>query len=189
MTIVFLLEEPSMKELLDILLPRLLPPDVEFKTVPHEGKSDLESSIPRKLRAWREPGVRFVVVRDNDGANCASVKTRLANLCSQNGRSDTLIRIVCQELECWYLGDLAAVESAFGVRGLACQQDKAKYRTPDRLASGCQIMRELVSGFAKTSGARTIAPHMSISANRSASFQAFVTGVQRIAAEQQALDL
>ena len=60
--IVFLLEERSMKVLLDGLLPRLFP-DVAFLCVPHEGKQDLEKSLPRKLRAWREPGVRFVVLR------------------------------------------------------------------------------------------------------------------------------
>jgi|GEM_PF-4539633 len=33
--IVFLLEEPSSKVFLDILLPRLLPPGVTFMTIPH----------------------------------------------------------------------------------------------------------------------------------------------------------
>ena len=56
--VVFLLEEYSMKALLDGLLPRLFP-DLLFQCVPHDGKGDLEKSIPRKLRAWREPGVRF----------------------------------------------------------------------------------------------------------------------------------
>ncbi|GMU62432.1 MAG: hypothetical protein AMXMBFR34_41950 [Myxococcaceae bacterium] len=57
--VVFLLEEKSMKVLLDGLLPRIVP-SLDFLCVPHEGKQDLEKSIPRKLRAWREPGVRFV---------------------------------------------------------------------------------------------------------------------------------
>ena len=59
--LVFLLEERSMKALLDGLLPRFLP-DLKFQCVPHEGKHDLEKSIPRKLRAWQEPGVRFVIM-------------------------------------------------------------------------------------------------------------------------------
>ena len=59
---VFLLEEQSMKELLDGLLPRLFP-GLNFLCVPHEGKQDLERSIPRKLRAWRVPGDRFVIVQ------------------------------------------------------------------------------------------------------------------------------
>ncbi len=184
MKIVFLLEEPSMKDLLDVVLPKLIPETVGFQTVPHEGKTDLERSIPRKLRGWREPGVRFVVVRDNDGADCLSVKARLADLCRSSGRPDTLVRIVCQELECWYLGDLAAVEKAFSVGGLACKQQKAKYRTPDKLANSSDIMRKLIPRFAKVSGARAIAPHMSITDNRSASFHAFVRGVQRISVPQ-----
>ena len=54
--VVFLLEEYSMKLFLDGLLPRLAP-NLEYVCVFHEGKTDLERSIPRKLRAWREPGV------------------------------------------------------------------------------------------------------------------------------------
>ena len=67
--LVFLVEEPSMADLLDGLLPRLFPA-LRFQCVPHDGKQDLEKSIPRKLRAWREPGVRFVVTRDQDSADC-----------------------------------------------------------------------------------------------------------------------
>ena len=98
--IVFLLEERSMQVLLDGLLPRLFP-DLPFLWVPHEGKRDLELSIPRKLRAWREPGVRFAVIRDNDGGNCVQLKAALRQLCKAGSREDTLIRIACQELEAW----------------------------------------------------------------------------------------
>lgn len=42
MKLIFLLEEPSMKYLLDELLPRILPPDVTFQTIPHHGKRDLD---------------------------------------------------------------------------------------------------------------------------------------------------
>ena len=49
-----------------ILLTRLLPRNVSSLVIPHEGKSDLERSIPRKLKEWREPDVHFVIMRDND---------------------------------------------------------------------------------------------------------------------------
>ena len=104
--LVFLLEEYSMSVLLTGLLPRLFP-DLVFQCLPHEGKQDLDRSIPRKLRAWREPGVRFVVVRDNDGADCADLKAELVAQCAAGGRDDTLVRLACQELEAWYLGDPA----------------------------------------------------------------------------------
>ena len=71
--IVFLLEEGSIKVLLEGLLPRLFP-GLPFLCVSHEGKRDLELSIPRKLKAWREPGVRFVVMRDQNSGDCHQVK-------------------------------------------------------------------------------------------------------------------
>ena len=68
MKLVFLLEEPSMKYLLDELLPKILPEGVEFQTISHTGKRALERSIPRKLRGWNEPGdVRFVILHDQEG--------------------------------------------------------------------------------------------------------------------------
>jgi hypothetical protein len=54
-------------------LPHLFP-HLNFLCVPHEGKQDLEKSIPRELRAWREPAVRFCVLRDNDGSDCEALK-------------------------------------------------------------------------------------------------------------------
>ena len=91
-----------MKVLLDGLLPRVVP-DLSFQCISHQGKNDLEKSIPRKLRAWREPGVRFVILRDNDGAHCVGLKELLLKICRDAGREDTLVRIVCEELEAWYL--------------------------------------------------------------------------------------
>jgi hypothetical protein len=97
--LVFLLEEPSMRALLEGVLPRLFP-DLVFLLIPHEGWSDLEKSLPRKLRAWNFPGDRFVVLRDNDGSDGRALKARLSKLCAEEaGRPDTLVRIACQELE------------------------------------------------------------------------------------------
>lgn len=75
--VVFMVEEASMEEMLRGFLPVLFPDWVEgvhWRCIPHEGKSDLEKSIPRKLRAWRQPGARFVVLRDQDSAACETVK-------------------------------------------------------------------------------------------------------------------
>ena len=79
-----------MQAMLSGLLPRLFPglePGQHFLCIPHEGKQDLERNIPRILRAWQEPGIRFVIVRDNDGGNCVTLKQQLSDLC--NGTDDT----------------------------------------------------------------------------------------------------
>ncbi len=178
--IVFLLEEPSMKELLDILLPRLLPPDVSFMNVPHEGKSDLEKSIPRKLRGWREPGVRFIIVRDQDGADCYMLKENLLRVCKEAGRDDSLVRIVCNELESWFLGDLTAVAGAYNKASIARLQVKRKYRNPDSIANAAEELKKLVPAYQRLQGAKKIAGHIDIDRNHSISFHVFIEGIIKL---------
>ena len=124
MLLVFMLEEESMKAMLDIMLPKILPEAVEFRCIPHEGKHDLEKSIPRKLKAWQTPDTYFVIVRDKDSADCKEVKQRLTDLCVKAGRSDSVVRIACHEMESWFLGDLAALGQAFNIPKLASKPTK-----------------------------------------------------------------
>ena len=180
--VVFLLEEASMRDLLHGLLPRLYP-DLTFLCFTHEGKSDLEKSIPRKLRAWREPGVRFVVLRDNDGADCFLLKQKLWRFCQESGRADTLVRIVCQELEAWYLGEPDALADAFETEKLREIGRKARYRDPDAIQQPSKVLRKLVPGFRKVDGARTMASYLSRERNRSKSFQVLLSGLDRVYAE------
>ena len=53
--LVFFLEEPSAREMLKNLLPRILPDNVTVRYVVFEGKQDLENQLGRKLRAGACP--------------------------------------------------------------------------------------------------------------------------------------
>lgn len=184
--IIFLLEEPSMKALLDGLLPRLLPgfsAGQNFLCVPHEGKSDLDRSIPRKLSAWREPLVRFVVVRDADGADCIDLKARLQTLCTKAGRPDSLVRLVCQELESWYIGDLQALSVAFGNSKLDTPAHRKRFAYPDDWLKPSVELKRLLPAFQKISGARVMAAVLKDAGNLSQSFRVFVAGVRRVATD------
>ncbi|KSN30097.1 cytoplasmic protein [Pseudomonas aeruginosa] len=185
--LVFLLEEPSMKSLLDALLPRLFPgweSGMHFLCVPHQGKSDLDLSIPRKLSAWRIPGDRFVIVRDNDNADCAQIKARLLKVCAQNGRPDTLVRLVCQELEGWYLGDLGALSAAYDDARLDTPALRKRYSVPDDWQKPSVELERLVPSFQKGSGARRMGRWLGDErSNRSRSYQVFLEGVMRLATE------
>lgn len=174
--IVFLLEELSMKVLLDGLLPRLFP-GLSFLCVPHEGKQELEKSIPRKLRAWNEPNVRFVVVRDKDGADCGILKQGLMHLTQEGGRADTLVRIACQELEAWYFGDPDALARVFGREDLRHIAKKAQFRDPDAISQPAKALVKLVDEFQKVSGARRMAQELTRE-NRSRSFQVLLAGIE-----------
>ncbi len=99
MKLVFMLEEPSMKEVLNVLLPKLLPAEIAFHCIAHSGKSDLEKSLPRKLRGWNDPDVRFFVLRDQDDLDCKIVKDQLRKICDDAGRPDAIIRIVCHDVD------------------------------------------------------------------------------------------
>lgn len=183
MKIVFLLEEPSMKEVLNILLPKILPDNVFFQLVPHQGKSDLKKSIPNKLRNWSEPDVKFVVLHDQDLSDCKELKKELVDLCKDSGRPDTLVRIACQELEAWYFGDLQAVEQAYGIN-LNKIKNKEKYRIPDNIDSPKECLYDLLKkkNHSQIKGASHIACYMDIQRNSSESFKFFVSGVKKLVA-------
>jgi len=180
---VFLLEEPSAKVLLDVILPDLLPDDVRFICIPHEGKQDLEKSIPNKLKGWNIPDSWFVVLRDKDQGDCKALKQRLKQLCAANNRPETLVRIVVHELESWFLGDLAAVGKAFGQPKLHKKQSNKKYRDPDALANAQEELKKLIRGYQKNSGARAISPYLVLQENCSESFQQFQSGIKRYVTE------
>jgi Domain of unknown function (DUF4276) len=172
--------------LLDGLLPRLFPgiePDVHFKCVPHQGKSDLDTSVARKLSAWRTPGDRFVIVRDNDNAVCVDIKAKYVQMCLKANRPDTLIRLVCQELESWYLGDLQALALAFNDNKLAAPALKKKFIAPDTWQKPSAELARLLPAFQKVSAARAMATTLQDGRNQSTSFQVFVDGVRRVVCE------
>lgn len=178
MKLIFMLEERSMKELLDGILPRILPESVAFQTIPHDGKSDLELSLPKKLRAWNEPDVAFVVVHDQDSNDCVELKRKLQNICAVSGRQ-VLIRIACRELEAWYWGDLAAVSEAYGI-DLKSLSRKSKYRNPDNIDHPKKELKDYLPRMGQIEGARRIAPYMNLEENTSHSFQVLVQGVKRL---------
>lgn len=181
MKLVFLLEEPSMKYLLDQLLPRILPETVAFQTIPHSGKRDLERSIPRKIRGWNEPGnVRFVVLHDQDSQDCIQLKKQILALCKGSHRM-VLVRIACQEMESWYFGDIPALAKAYQNPNLLKLSRKKKYRVPDQIPFPKEDLYKLIPEHQQIAGAKRIAPHMNLQENTSESFQQFVRGIRRFA--------
>ncbi len=181
--VIFLLEEPSMQVLLAEYLPRLIPGWVNgqhFQLVPHEGKSDLDRSIPAKLKAWREPGVRFVIVRDNDNADCLTLKSRLSKLCHDNGR-EALIRLVCQELESWYLADEEALAAAYPADKKSIKSLIKRFPDPDQCQKPSHELERKIDSFQKHDAARRLGKLLDASRTRSRSFQVFSDGIRRLA--------
>jgi hypothetical protein len=180
--IVFFLEERSAEALLDGLLPRLLPPGILYRCVVFEGKQDLERQIVRRMRGYRTPGSRFVVMRDQDAGDCSTAKATLKAKCEEAGHPNAVVRIACREIESWYLADLTAVERGLEASGIQQLQRKRVYRAPDETVKPSRILARIVPRYQKISGSRAIGPHLDLSNGRSRSFAHFVSAVRQIAA-------
>lgn len=181
--LVAFLEEPSAGELLKVILPKILPEGMSFKCIHFQGKQDLEGNVVKKLRGWRAPDTLFLVMRDRDSEDCIEVKRRLVTLCEKAGRPQTLVRIACGELESFYLGDIAAVATAFN-KSIPVRR-KAKFRNPDQLGNAAEELRRLTNGeYQKISGSRIIAPLLKLDgSNSSRSFNVLVDGIRRLVRE------
>jgi len=180
-TLVFFLEEPSAKAMLEGLLPRLLPDDVHPRFVVFEGKQDLEKQLERRLRVWVQPESAFLVLRDQDSGPCEPTKKKLVELCIAAGKPEAVVRIACRELESWYFGDLAAVERALKVRNLVSHSQKARYRVPDKIGNPSSELRSLTQGaYQKVGGSRAIGLELDPENNTSRSFQELIKGIRRL---------
>jgi hypothetical protein len=181
--LVFLLEEPSAKAMLGTLLPRMLDQNISVRCIPFEGKQDLEKQLTRKIRAYQNQEARFIVLRDLDSdPDCLDVKRKLLDLCAESGKVEQcIVRIACKELETFYLADLQAVEQALQMPGLAKQQQKKKFRTPDNLGSPSGELKNLTSQrYEKVAGSREIGKHLNIENDRSPSFRNLIGAIRRM---------
>ncbi len=179
-----LTEEPSMEYFLRGLLPRILPNDyaidVNCFIRPHEGRSDLKRSIPKKIKAYPRYGypIKVLIIHDQDSNDCLALKKTLSDLIVDSS-IPTVIRIACRELENWYLGDFHSLEILFPNIKANQLKQKAKYRNPDNL-TGSHEMEQLSKNFSKAGTARSMGPIIEIDNNLSPSFGQFVTGIFKL---------
>ncbi len=190
----FLVEESSLKEALNHLLPKILLPKITFNIHPFRGKEDLLKNLPNRLqgyKAWMPENYKIIVLIDEDRQDCKELKQKLENIAQNTGLAtksskifdqnySVINRIVIEELESWFFGDPAAVHRAYPKISLSLGE-KAKYRNPDKITGGTweALQKELQSvgyyagGLSKNEAARNISQHMQPERNTSSSFQVF----------------
>jgi hypothetical protein len=179
--LVCLLEEPSAKEMLMGVLPRILPKAIQCIYIVFEGKQDLEKQLVRKLKLWLAPNSAFLIMQDQDAADCNKVKANLKKLCCEASKPDTLVRIACHELESYYFGDLNAVEKGLCLRNITMFHNKARYRIPDNIINPSLELKKITDGrYQKVIGSRNIAPHLSLENNTSHSFNVLISGIKNL---------
>ena len=198
-----LVEEPSAEEALRHLLPKLLRGRARAKVVNLGSKYKLLKVLRQRLQAYRkridkgEP-LRIVVLVDRDDDDCARLKADLERIAAAaglptksrpgaDGRLLLLNRIVIEELESWFIGDPAALRTAFP-KLPAISKTSGIFRNPDNIHGGTwEALHRFLkkngicrSSFPKIDVARRIAPHLDVSRNRSESFRQFASGIEAI---------
>ncbi len=182
----FLVEEPSIAEVLKVILPKILPQgwilNENFFVRPHQGKSDLKKSIPRKFQAFSELpfNTGIIVVQDQDANDCRQLKQELSELCNQSNTKPCpfRVRIVCHELESWYFGDPKAIETVFPhLFKVSKYKNKDLCKHPDSIITPKNRLKRIVREYSQIDTAKKIAAQMDVNANKSESFNQFKNGI------------
>lgn len=184
--LVFLVEGEAERNLLNALMPRLLPEGISHRVIPFQGKQDMERRMNLRIRAYQNALARFIVLRDQDShADCKALKAGLLARCQGTHReAHCMVRIACTELEAFYLADLAAVVEALNIPELPRHQEKRKFRNPDQLGSPSHELQTLTNHrYEKRAGSRAIGQILSLDNARSPSFRNLVAGVRRLSAD------
>jgi len=180
-------EEPSMKNVLDILLPKILPENVDFRIYPHQGKQDLEIGLRKTAkRIGSKPDSFILVTRDKDSADCKVVKRNLVEILKDTCDSPFLVRIVCTELECWFLGDLEAIQKIYKRFKPENFKDTKEFRNVDAIQNAPTKLLEIIpeltkrKKFYKMEFSESIAPHLDLERNKSISFNHLISGIKKL---------
>ncbi len=193
-----LVEEASMEAALREIMPKILPKQTTWKPINLGSKHKLLKKLPSRLRAYRKrinkgENLKIIILVDQDNDDCYKLKQRVEGIAHEAGlttRATTphqgdfqvLTRIVVEELEAWFMGDIDALKAAF--RSLNSVKFPSRFDNPDKGGTWECLHRFLKkngiyrSTYPKTDAARKIARHMDPTRNRSRSFQVFYQGVK-----------
>jgi hypothetical protein len=197
----FLVEDFSTQEALYNILPKILEPNISFKIHSFQGKTDLISKMPSRLKGyknWIPADYKIIILVDRDDEDCLSLKQKLEQIAlsvglitkssaNSNQSFQVLTRLAIEELEAWFFGDISAIVQAYPKvsRHIVSQ---AKYRDPDAIKGGTWEALEKIlqkagyhkGGLAKVKAAKEISLHMNPKENTSKSFQVFYAGLLNI---------
>jgi hypothetical protein len=196
-----LVEDFSTQEALNNIVPKIIEPNISYKIHSFQGKSDLISKLPSRLKGyknWITDDYKIVILVDRDDEDCFLLKEKLEeiaqnsglitkSLVSSNRSFQVLTRLAIEELEAWFFGDVGAIIRAYP-KVSPNIVSKTKYRDPDAIKGGTWEALEKIlqkagyhqGGLGKVKAAREISIHMNPEKNRSKSFQIFNSGLLTI---------
>jgi len=202
-----LVEEPSSESACETLIPRIEPRhrlDETFRVRAFNGKADLLRKLPARLKGYAASAyiadVTMLVVVDRDDDDCVDLKRSIERMVVEAGllplgsrraasAGCVKVRVACEELEAWYIGDPAALRSAYP-RLPKAFENRAVFRSPDGVNGGTwerlerllQTSGYFPGGLRKLQLTRAVAKFMDPKRNTSPSFQSFCDAVRQLSA-------
>lgn len=145
----------------------------------HQGAGELERSYGKKIANDPFPNTKFLLLRDSDNKDCRLLKRKLLEGVPAAKRGKTRVRLVCQELEAWYLAQPDALAAAGCIqRPIA----RGKLRGDvDSIADPKRIFLRHAHNSGQIELARRIGPCLDIASTKSASFKHFVSALRMLA--------
>lgn len=178
-------EEPSIKRVLDVIVPDILPENTFFRVYPHQGKQDLEKALISTIpNISKTPGSRIIVSRDQDSGDCRIIKSNINEILNGKISCPYKIRIVCKELESWFLGDLNAIEKAYDRFKSETISMKAEMRNVDLINKPSDFLLKYIPEYNKSEylpkleNADRIAPFLVLESNKSKSFNHMIEAIK-----------
>lgn len=196
----FLIEEPSAIDVLDNIIPKILSSEHTYDIRPFMGKQDLLGKLQQRLMGYKKSyreGTIIIILLDNHCSDCIALKQELERNASSipfytktnpdnRGNYQILNRIICEELESWFLGDPAAIKRAYSnvSMGLLKKYKRIDPDTCEKIPSTKLLKIFKKSGYYKKSShlpkievANSISRHMNPEKNFSNSFNVFLSGI------------
>lgn len=171
-------EEASAKILFDILLPKILPENTTYRIYAHQGKQDLEKALKDTVPSISKiPGARILITRDQDFEDCIKVKKTLIDLLNNKCNCDYFVRVICKELEAWFIGDMKAIEKAYPRFKTEKHKNKSELKDSDNIDYPSKVLLKLIPELSdkkylpKLEVAGKITPYIDLEKNTSKSFQ------------------
>lgn len=184
-TLYVLVEEESARAVVEavwILIQDQFPEDT-LQVKVHQGKQDLQRAIRKVVPALSHvPNARILILHDQDSSDCQELKQRLLSLLV-GSTAPIKVRIVCRELESWFLGDLNALAQIFPRFRPDRIQKPSRFRKIDSVVNPFKELKRMVPelserNVSKVWLSKTIATRLSLEGNKSESFNHFIGAIR-----------
>ncbi len=192
MTLYIYTEEQSAEKCFESFLPKVVLDSERFKIFSHGGRENLLQALKKTLPSVSKvDGAKILVTIDQDNYSCKELKQKLEEIIKENCHCPYKIRIVCKELESWFLGDLEAISKAYPRLKSGKYRNKPEIKNVDEINKPSEKLIKMIKEIdgrkflSKGELSEKISPHLNIDINSSVSFQQTIQAIKSLTASSQ----